>query len=479
MSHIEAAVKASKKIEGVLRDSFGAEGRGLHEYLSSVEHKIPDDILRKARFIASVRNKVVHHDEEIFDLDDFNNAVEEVLTGLALVLEQERRKKEARNKANISAVPPVDSSPPRSNGFLKFLLLASWAVVAVMWLSEDNSTVKKMLGQGKSIASYKDDILQLERENVALKMEIAKLKNPQRFDPDAARKSSPDLPSEPTVSAPLKEAQRRLAELGYRVGVADGIEGPGTRSAISEFEKANGLPVDGELSTADRRLLFSYAAARARNEAPAQERKAPALGAAPPNSLLDKAKASEDEFSSARHEISVDLVNLIRTKTKVSLGEPEVTQAADGTYDVRVPVSWSAPMTSIESLLGKYFTSGSSARPPKGRGDGKEIQLRKRDAELSSSPKPYSGRLFNDLLNIESTIVVSLGAKSASLLIAGQFRCFVSCNYQKGTGDDWIIRGTGKPGDYMLVFKQESPVVIKGLTEMDLRNGAMPFAQVR
>lgn len=486
MSHIEAAVKASKKIEGILRDSFGAEGRGLHEYLSSVEHKIPDDILRKARFIASVRNKVVHHDEEIFDLNDFNKAVEEVLTGLAWVLEQERRKKEAGNKTNDSAVPPIVSSSPRSNGFIKFLLIASWAVIAVMWLFEDNSTVKKLIDQGKSIASYKGEILQLERENVALKTEIWKLKNPKLAGQDTDLRATESTFSDTAPSEDLRKAQLRLAALGYSVGDADGIAGPGTRAAISEFEKTNNLPVDGELSAKDRRTLFWIGAAPAKasrqveSGAPAQKPGNDEItDSASENSLLAKAKASGDEFSDARRAINVDLVNLIRNKTRVSLGEPEVTQAANGTYDVRVPVSWSVPMTNVESLLGKYFTSDSSGRPPKGRGDGKELRLSKRNAESSSSPKPYSGRLFSDLLNIESTIVVSLGNKSASLLIAGRFRCFVSCNYQKGTGDDWIIRGAGKPGDYMLVFEQESPVVIKGLTEMDLRNGAMPFAQVR
>lgn len=420
------------------------------------------------------------------DLDDFNNAVEEVLTGLALVIEQERRKKEARNKANNSAVPPVVSSPPRSNGFLKFLLLVSWAVVAVMWLSEENSTVKKMIDQGKSITSYKDEILHLERENVALKTEIWKLKNPKLAGPNTDLGATESTSSDNAPSEDLRKAQLRLAALGYSVGDADGIAGPGTRAAISEFEKTNNLPVDGELSAKDRRTLFWIGAAPAEasrqveSGAPAQK---PGIDeitdSASENSLLAKAKASGDEFSDARRAINVDLVNLIRNKTKVSLGEPEVTQAANGTYDVRVPVSWSIPMSNVESLLGKYFTGGSSDRPPKAYGDGKRLQLRKRDAESSSSPKPYSGRLFSDLLNVESTLVVSLGNKSASILIAGRFRCSVGCRYRKGLGDDWIIQGAGKPGERMLVYEQESPVVIKGLTEMDLRNGAMPFAQVR
>jgi hypothetical protein len=79
MSQIETAVLASKKIEAILRDGFAAEGRGLHEYLASVEHRIPAHIVKKARYIASGRNQVVHKDGVIADLADFNQAVAEVV----------------------------------------------------------------------------------------------------------------------------------------------------------------------------------------------------------------------------------------------------------------------------------------------------------------------------------------------------------------------------------------------------------------
>lgn len=82
MSQIETAVKASKEIESLLEARFGATGRGLHEKLESVQAQIPKEIARKARFIATIRNKLVH--EHGFDATDedfkkFLRARDEVL----------------------------------------------------------------------------------------------------------------------------------------------------------------------------------------------------------------------------------------------------------------------------------------------------------------------------------------------------------------------------------------------------------------
>jgi lytic murein transglycosylase len=54
----------------------------------------------------------------------------------------------------------------------------------------------------------------------------------------------------PTDDLPLQRSQRRelqtlLTQLGYDIGVADGIIGPRSRTAIGEMQRAAGLPVDG------------------------------------------------------------------------------------------------------------------------------------------------------------------------------------------------------------------------------------------
>ncbi|QDU30326.1 hypothetical protein ETAA8_54460 [Anatilimnocola aggregata] len=60
MSDIELVVKRCKRLESLLTEHFGADGRGLHEKISSVERELTPALVKRLRFIASVRNKLVH-----------------------------------------------------------------------------------------------------------------------------------------------------------------------------------------------------------------------------------------------------------------------------------------------------------------------------------------------------------------------------------------------------------------------------------
>ena len=64
-SDLERAIQASKRFEAALTKRFGAQGRGLHEKVSSVERKLNAQVIKDLRLIATVRNKLVH--EEGYD----------------------------------------------------------------------------------------------------------------------------------------------------------------------------------------------------------------------------------------------------------------------------------------------------------------------------------------------------------------------------------------------------------------------------
>jgi hypothetical protein len=67
MSDIELAVSRAKALEALL-DALGAAGKGLHEKVTSVQAKLPQPLVKKLRFVATVRNKVVH--ESGYAIDD-------------------------------------------------------------------------------------------------------------------------------------------------------------------------------------------------------------------------------------------------------------------------------------------------------------------------------------------------------------------------------------------------------------------------
>lgn len=60
MSDIELVIKKSKLFERLLETQFLAQGKGLHQKLNSVQHRLPDPLIRKLRFVATIRNRLVH-----------------------------------------------------------------------------------------------------------------------------------------------------------------------------------------------------------------------------------------------------------------------------------------------------------------------------------------------------------------------------------------------------------------------------------
>lgn len=68
MSDIERVVKCTRKLETLLREQYHAEGKGLHQLVTSCQQRLPRHIIGKLRFIATVRNKIVHDDH--YKLDD-------------------------------------------------------------------------------------------------------------------------------------------------------------------------------------------------------------------------------------------------------------------------------------------------------------------------------------------------------------------------------------------------------------------------
>jgi hypothetical protein len=59
-------------------------------------------------------------------------------------------------------------------------------------------------------------------------------------------------------SATVAKAQTTLNELGYESGVVDGLMGPKTRAAITQFQVASGIPASGQLDATTRQWLAEY-----------------------------------------------------------------------------------------------------------------------------------------------------------------------------------------------------------------------------
>lgn len=75
MNQIDTAVTLSRRLESLLEAKYQATGKGLHEKVSSVEDKLPLQLVKGLRYIATMRNSVVH--EEGFVIDDLKGFSEQ------------------------------------------------------------------------------------------------------------------------------------------------------------------------------------------------------------------------------------------------------------------------------------------------------------------------------------------------------------------------------------------------------------------
>ena len=88
MSDIELAVTRTKALEALLEQTLGATGKGLHEKVSSVEPRLAPALVKELRFVATVRNKIVHDSDyaKIDDRDGFVRACDEAEAELNALL---------------------------------------------------------------------------------------------------------------------------------------------------------------------------------------------------------------------------------------------------------------------------------------------------------------------------------------------------------------------------------------------------------
>lgn len=61
-SDIELVIRYSRALESLLGKRLGATGTGLHEKITSVEKRLGEPLVKRLRWIATIRNKVVHEE---------------------------------------------------------------------------------------------------------------------------------------------------------------------------------------------------------------------------------------------------------------------------------------------------------------------------------------------------------------------------------------------------------------------------------
>jgi hypothetical protein len=88
----QLAIEASKELEYLLEKEFGAHGQGLHERVTSVENALPFPTVRNIRYVATLRNQLIHNREmrALPEREKFISKFDSALAELNILIEKKR-----------------------------------------------------------------------------------------------------------------------------------------------------------------------------------------------------------------------------------------------------------------------------------------------------------------------------------------------------------------------------------------------------
>lgn len=465
MNHVELAVRGSQRIEVVLKEHFGAIGKGLHELLTSVEMVLPGETVKRARYIASVRNKVVHEAADVDDPKGFSESIEAVLSDLQAIIDRRKAALKARKEAEArEAQERAESMQLRQNTvsvgettivtetrmpFSAFLLIIGLTVaLAYVYFMQPQ---RANGGLGLSSNSGSAEFAKLEK---TIKTQLHTIETLQ--SQLAAAQSGSLIKS---TDEYLRKAQMKLNEKGFQAGVADGVMGPGTQRALKTFQGKAGLSQTGQLDMVTIAALFSESLSPASavtaaivEVKPSVKTESAVVTTAPDNAdgqvvnLLSIASQSESDKQAGYAAINEGIGDVL-ANTSVRIGKVDVNGG-----DVQVQIGWSIDLSAINKQLKGHLKFDESTR---------SLEI---GTYRQSEYRAYSSELLASLRNKSAYLVLKVGPKTGELKIGGDAHCHVGCRFSSpfGANSFYLDGYKALGGNYPTV------VEVKGFTNEQL-----------
>ncbi len=145
---------------------------------------------------------------------------------------------------------------------------------------------------------YRSGALESARRDVEPYRSQLQAEGRSRFARPSAGSLSTPAPSRPAPDATVQAIQRKLNELGYEAGTADGLMGRGTRLAIQAFQRDNGLAADGNPTAALLQLLTASRKVERQEEPQSTQPPAPSVAITPPTYTSPTRAPTRQESSS-------------------------------------------------------------------------------------------------------------------------------------------------------------------------------------
>ena len=434
MSAIEIAVTYSKQLESLLTEDLNAEGKGLHEKLTSVESILEPALIKQIRWIATMRNKVVH--EADFTIDDpagFEHSCEKAILELKLQILSHKKTQEDKKKSSLSAFQPHTTAKEKG---------PIVNAVPIKKSANDVTEEKPSMGTGKfflflfiivfasfAVSHYNDEVKK-EEEKIRI----------EKYKKQAALKKE----KEAKIKAQKAEKYRREQKEIRARNLALHNE---MKKATEKKDKAKAKNIQKSSGTKETPSL---------NKGKISLKK---------GQLSSLASQSTVDYQSAKNNINENILTVVKDKTKITLGKTIVRDNGNGTADIIMDVRWNTPEKEVLTTLNKYFygykRKALKAGSVKLQGSfGKSshgVIVRRYNNKDSDQKLVISSKIYDYLAKHSINIKVDASGYSEVITIA-------QGKGGKKTKDSFNMHLSGGPRkDNLIIGEQQNPIVIKNV----------------
>jgi cell division protein FtsB len=169
-----------------------------------------------------------------------------------------------------------------------------------------------------------------------------------------------------------------------------------------------------------------------------------------PGTLLSIANKYNNAFESAKEDINTNVFNYIKNNTHIRLGDPNVIDNNNGTYDILYPIYWEIDAARIREVLQKHFNIENN-------GDLNVI----RNMNVNTKEKPFSEKLFDFYNNKYVYIEITTGNYTNNRMIMGStYAMFNEYTFQNSNAQ--YFRPSNRPS------RDIDDILIKNVLKKDL-----------
>ncbi|OLQ72204.1 hypothetical protein BIT28_24605 [Photobacterium proteolyticum] len=177
--------------------------------------------------------------------------------------------------------------------------------------------------------------------------------------------------------------------------------------------------------------------------------------------LFQLAMLEDNEYDLALDDLTMNVLNVFKNETKVTMGKPNFVKNKDGSFNVSVPVDWNLPTKSTLPTLSKYFKIDDFSR--RCRRIKYSVCLSYYNNNDDRQKKPYTEKLLGALKSKVIAIEIDSKYGKGYLPISGELGHVGNDTYGFQHAND-------SKNKNLLSYSYRNPIIIRNLSESQLRS---------